>query len=235
MRTSNAFLVVLFAVLASACASENTSPSDIRTTPDAAPPAPDAELAPDAAPAATSVLSNADIEGCAVGALVSPVLPDEASHVAAGKLTPQSYPFAVGVVGYKLSVSATCTATVAHRVDVYVTTSDAIEEEPTVVATFAVDASSEDAAAPFFSNELVLDPPIVLQVGEQLVVAVEQAADPTFSRSTCLAGCLGGTSGVNFWSNASEPPYPWGDLVEDFNFNVNYLVWAKSVGSPDQG
>ncbi len=217
-------------LLVASCTSGNSSGEEHQATADAATPSVDAALMSDAMDVESDIVSNTNVDGCVVGAIVAPVLPDEAGHVAAGKLSPQRYPFAVGTIGYKLSVTSSCTATIDHRVDVYVTSSDSIEEEPTVVATFTVPASAEDSNNPFFVNELVLDSPIVLQSGEHLVVAVEQAADTT-SRSTCLAACLGGTSGVNFWSNATQAPFAWTDLVDDHDFNVNYMVWARRAGS----
>ena len=173
------------------------------------------------------VLSNTP-EFCGTFALIAP-LPEEIGHLAAGRLTPASYPFTVTEIGYELVGNlATCNNTLPHRTDVYVLSDATLPAMPSTAAvsvvSFDVDPGPTDETVRTVT--LPLDEPIELTEGQHLVVAVEMAGDE--STTACLNFCMD-VSPVerSFWSNAALEPYDWADMVSDFGFNGTYVVFAS--------
>jgi hypothetical protein len=166
---------------------------------------------------------------------ISPILPDEAGHLAATRLTPDAYPFVVERIEYTAGSPDVieCNGGLSHRVEVYVSKDAAPSTSPsqdgTLVDTITV-AAEEGAAAPHVRWVSVeLNKELVLQEGESVYIAVEQAgndsANPT--EATCLVACSapGSVSGVDFWSNAiMGATYSWADMVADFGFSQNFDI-----------
>jgi len=168
---------------------------------------------------------------CPVKAEAGPSLPQEAGHLAATVLTPDTYPFAVSHVQYGLARKpiADCVNTYAHRVEIFVTEGGKPPPKPsTDASTFvsiAVEESFEDIDLRVLEPKL--DPPIVLTDGQSLVVAVSLEADVDANLSLCLASCVGAAiPGVDYWSYAAAEPYKWVDLVANYNWPANFKIYA---------
>jgi hypothetical protein len=173
------------------------------------------------------VLRNAP-ELCGTFALIAP-LPEEVGHLAAGRLTPTSYPFTVTEIGYELVGNlATCNNTLPHRTDIYVLSDETLPATPSSAATsvlsFDVDPGPTDETVRTVT--LPLDQPIELTEGQHLAIAVEMVADG--STTACLNFCMDvAPVERSFWSNAVLEPYDWADMVSDFGFNGTYVVFAS--------
>jgi hypothetical protein len=183
------------------------------------------------------LVENVDHAACTDPYTIWPLLPDEASHLAAARLTPATYPFHVTKIGYDLAVTSesdNCDALLAHKVALYVTDAAAPTPMPstdaTLVATIDVPAETT-VTGDVRTIDLTLDTPIDLTTGQHLYVAVEMAANDDLSKSLCIEACSegGGTSGVNFWSNANAEPYSWADMVDDFGFGADYTIRATGT------
>lgn len=149
-------------------------------------------------------------------------MPSEVGHWGAARLTPSSYPFDVGQIRYRLFLGDPACVSLAHSVEVFVTTTDAPPGTPSVLDSWAVPANSEDGWGWIY---LDVDPPITLQSGEHLFISVEMSGNAQ-QQVLCL-GCCEGEDVIgfkfdrNYWSNATDPPYPWAGL-EDFGLTRNY-------------
>lgn len=169
------------------------------------------------------ILGN--IKSCPVSGKARPTLPEEAGQLAATVLTPDAYPFEVSRVAYAMvrDLDDDCVSTFAHRVEVFVIDGDKPPANPsTEASTFvsiAIEESLEDVALRIVEPEL--DPPIVLEDGQSVVVAISLDADVDASVSLCLDSCVGdATPGVDFWSYAAAEPYNWTVLTWPANFTI---------------
>lgn len=205
--------------------------------PDLPPPdvgAPDASV-PDVAPPdlpqpdlpVTKLLSNGS---CGSSTLypVSPG-PTEDGHLAAARLTPKSYPFTVTQIRYALLPavpSVPCDTGLAHRVEVFVDKATAPPASPTATRTFNNPKVPNGTTFRVITHDVI--PPIVLQQGDQLYVAVELRYDSASSFS-CLRSCWDTTAPTDrdYWSNAKTSPYPW---VKLSSFGVTAFYSTQAVG-----
>jgi hypothetical protein len=177
------------------------------------------------------LLQNTPAE-CKVPESISPILPDEAGHLAATTLTPSAYPFEVTAVAYDVlgtAAAGACNSTLAHRVDVFVIAGSEPPADPDdAVSVVSLDVAADPAATDSRTVEVALDEAIVLEDGQSLVVAVQMVGDAELATSLCLQGCrdTGGVAGLDWWSNAALPPYAWADMVGDFGFISNFMTRA---------
>lgn len=169
------------------------------------------------------VLGNT--KSCPASGQASPDLPEEAGQLAATVLTPEVYPFEVTSVTYAMvqKLNLDCVSTLAHRVEVSVIDGDTPLSNPSAdapaFASIAIDESLEEL--PLRILEPKLDPPLVLQEGQSLVVSVSLEADVDANVSLCLDTCVGdATIGVDFWSQAAAEPYDWLALKWKANFKL---------------
>lgn len=153
----------------------------------------------------------------------------EEHHLAAARLTPPSYPFVVTAVRYVLDAqTGNCDAGLAHTVDVFVDTAVAPPATPSVLRHFdnaMIAKPTQDRVV-----TLDLDPPVTLQSGEHLFIAVSMAG--TFPDDIlCVGTCAGPAyqEDRNYWSNADAPPYPW-QTLGSFGLPQNYKLDA--IGQP---
>lgn len=173
------------------------------------------------------ILSNTP-EFCGTFALIAPI-PEEIGQLAAGRLTPESYPFTVTEIAYELVGNlATCNNTLPHRTDVYVLSDATLPASPSTqavsVVSFDVDPGPSDDTVRTIN--LTLDQPIELTEGQHLVIAVEMVGDD--STTACLNFCMDvAPTERSFWSNAVDEPYDWADMVSDIGFNGTYVVFAS--------
>jgi len=197
------------------------------------PDAPGADAAIDArSPLVT--ITNAPAT-CTMTGSLGPVLPREAGHLAAGALTPPSYPFTVASIGYRLAAdSERCESTLAHHVELYVVPSGTPPNDPTTaISTTSIDvAATADAIAMTTGDRgvtLTLDPAITLRNGQVLVVGIALAVNGDGSKSLCVASCTDEVSmvGQNWWSNAAAPPFDWTDL-KHFGFASELRISATA-------
>jgi hypothetical protein len=136
--------------------------------------------------------------------------PGENRQWAASVMTPPGAPFAVENVSYRLVQQGACDAGVAHTVNVFVTRDGRPAARPDVLRTFTVDEASLPAGGTL-TKTLRLDPPLVVEDGEKLVVSVQLPNDGT--RRVCLPTCADRyTPGTSWWSNAVNAPFSWVDL-----------------------
>jgi hypothetical protein len=184
------------------------------------------------------VLSNAP--SCQDFDYIFPLLPEEASHVAATRLTPSAAPFVVERVSYTLAGQtefSACDGGLAHRVDVWVESWDPNDpypvEAPSMQAVHASFDVPADPAAhePGRTVELALDPPMNLEEGDVIFVGVEMASNRGDTASLCIQGCsdTNGIDGLDFWSNDASEPYDmpgWSDMVADYGFTSNFTISA---------
>ena len=164
---------------------------------------------------------------CETWGSVSP-LPGEAGHLYGVRLTPPSYPFTVDEVVYELyHDEQTCDAGLAHRVELYTGSETMPPNNPAAPVSITMPAVSL-ANAGTRVVELPISPPITLQAGEHLFVAVEMIfADA--SSITCLATCDGTTVfDRDWWSNATMPPYNWATL-NSFDLNIHARIGANGM------
>lgn len=167
-------------------------------------------------------------ERCKAAEAVSPILPDEVGHLAATVLTPPTYPFEVAQVAYDLDGSTrpdVCDSMLAHRVELYVIEGTVPPADPAdAVSILTIDVDADEAAVLTRTVTLDLETPIVLAEGQSLVVAVEMPGNDDLSKSLCVVACFdtGGVAGLDWWSNATESPYAWADMVDAFGFTSNF-------------
>lgn len=147
----------------------------------------------------------------------------EGSHLGAARLTPPAYPFTVSRIKYGLSPSDDiCNAGLEHRVDVFVGSAAVPPETPDVL----VSATTPATDTPPDRIELDVSPPVTLEQGEHLFVAIEMVADG--AERLCVVTCSGPAAAEdrNYWSNATAPPYPWATLAS-FDLDFNYDITAE--------
>ena len=169
-------------------------------------------------------------ESCETVSLLAPSLPAEAGHYAAKVLQPEAYPFAIESIRYLLVTDesvASCSGALAHRVLLFALDS----EQPLPPTPSASGLGYREYDIPADPNgvagrqiELSVLVPLILTEGQRAVVAVQLSAEA--GQHLCIADCSdpGSPVGVNWWSNAAEPPFRWQDLVADFSLNSQLLL-----------
>ena len=232
IRLKRLAIFAVVVVAASGCSDDSSTPPDSSpqdsavdqpvVVPDTA-----TDTAPDA-PVLTGLLTNEF--PCQEQHPLMGLAPDpgEEGHLAAARLTPESYPFTVKSVRYTLLADEDkkWSVNLAHRVEVYVTTASAPEATPTVKETIDVPAATETVEERTIVKDLAA--PITLQTGEHLIVAVEMAGDAA-TAVLCLRGCPGhGIADRNYWSNATQPPYDWKTL-DSLGIDTNLLIQAVAA------
>ena len=168
--------------------------------------------------------------GCTVDAL-NPTLPDEAGFLALETLAAPASSFTVGGVRYALvNDGVQCDATLAHEVLVFVFPGTDLPTSPSdnaqsIGATFMpADPARTEAV---LSLTVALPEPYVLTPGERLGVAVRLNDDDN-GHSLCLGMCIeDARRDVSFWSNATNEPYAWQDLVGGISLG-NLLIEATA-------
>lgn len=153
----------------------------------------------------------------------------EEGHYASTRLTPPSWPFEVQEIGYTLvsgDYGPSCHSDLAHRVEVYVTSTNAPPNTPTPVTTIEVPAHTIDL--PFRSVDHILEAPIVLAAGEHLHVAVQMTG--AWPDVACLQNCRElPDAGRDYWSNAVAPPFDWRALG---TFGIGGNLSVHATGRP---
>jgi hypothetical protein len=181
---------------------------------------------PDVGEAVT--LRNTPVDCVDFGNL-APVLPDEAGFYGAAALRSDGGPVSLSEIRYELAHSGACDASIPHRVFLHVVEDGFPAERPRELSVYKeLDAEIEVDGPGRAEVILLLDEPISLRVGQELIVAVELAASVDGAASVCVALCGddGGTAGLNWWSGASAAPFFWSDLVVDFGFGRDLIVSA---------
>lgn len=171
----------------------------------------------------------------------------EEDHWIATRLAPEMYPFSVTSFEYGMLESYAgefhCDSTLAHTVALYIMDADAALPPATPEVLFTADVPAADEAAELGSErtvEVTLDAPLVLEDGQHLVVAIQNAGDvngPACAASgdaTCVSSCAGAgyEADENFWSNGAAAPYAWATL-QSFGISQgpNVIVYGD-VTSP---
>lgn len=202
-----------------------------------------AEAPDDTTPGDTSETDTIDLSGqpaelrntpadCKHIELVAPVLPGEADSWFATRLRPLAWPATITDVAYGLPNNTDCDAGLAHTVIVFAVDAGVPVPDPESTPgaqTIPVDASPEGTG--LVPIELMLDPAITLTEGQDLFIAVQTPANADASASICIAACTdgGGTPGINWWSEATAPPFDWSDLVADHGFTHDMMVTASGT------
>lgn len=197
-------------------------PADL-TPPDATPG--DADLVP-------VVLEDVRPLGvCDTPRRVYPLLPDEAGHWAVERLVPEATPTIVEGVQYQLvgpdpDEGPQCRTALPHRVFVTVGPDGAPPAAPSAGERFReFDMRLPDQL--LVGADVVFETPVVLHAGEALFVGIEMAAQVEDEHSLCLGACSDSALVArSYWSNSTDEPFPWGDLVADFGLTENYTIRA---------
>ena len=168
---------------------------------------------------------------CSSWSAVMPLAGEE-GHLAAGRLTPPSWPFTVDRVVYSLLHGSQdgleCNAEYAHRVELFTGTSPTPDASPTAPTVEAVPEDEVSGAERLVVVDL--DPPLTIEQDEHLFVAVELVG--SYPDVGCLSLCNDGQTydDRNWWSNATAAPYSWAQLA-DYGVPGNLVVVAYgSVG-----
>ena len=178
-------------------------------------------------PPAVPQLANVPAGACNASMVLAPA-PTEIGQWAAARLVPPNYPFVVTEIKYVLYGStgqAGCDSTVAHRVQLYRSTSFAPPAAPTVEQEIAVPASP-GAADPRLVD-LTLTTPITLNTGESLVVQVEMAG--AAGAYVCLHMCKEPPTydDRNYWSGATTAPFTWATLA---SLSIPWDITMRAIG-----
>ena len=169
---------------------------------------------------------------CSSWSAVMPLAGEE-GQLAAGRLTPPSWPFVVDRVVYSLlhgsQDGVDCNAESSHRVELFTGTSPTPAASPAAPLIVAVE---EDEVSGVERLVVVdLDPPLTVEQDEHLFVAVELVG--TYPDVGCLSLCTDGQTydDRNWWSNATAAPYSWAQLT-DFGVPGNLVVVAYGSSAP---
>lgn len=176
-------------------------------------------------------LSNTPAD-CKHIALVAPVLPGEADSWFATRLRPLAWPATITDVAYGLPHEDDCDAGLAHAVIIFAVDAGVPVGDPlSVPGAQYRDVKASPESAGLVPIELHLDEPITLLEGQDLFIAVQTTANADASASLCIAACTdgGGTPGVNWWSETTEAPFNWSDLVADLGFTHDLMVTASGT------
>lgn len=157
-------------------------------------------------------------------------LSGEEGQLAASRLTPPHWPFAVDKVVYQLlhgeQDGVQCNAEHPHRVELFTAVGPAPAAEPADVLVVV----TEEDEVPGTERLVVMDfdPPITIEQGEDLFVAVELTGN--YPDVGCLSMCTDGVThdDRNYWSNATAAPYSWAEL-SGYGVMGNLVVVAYGV------
>lgn len=137
--------------------------------------------------------------------------PSDVGHWATSRLTPTGA-FSVDAVSYQLrdQNAIGCDAAVGHHVRVFTGRDISPPGSPEVLFEQTIQLPPGDG--PIRTVDLVIDPPIVVDAGRQLFVAIEmQGVAPS---RTCIKYCkMGGVSDDHdYLSNEAVAPFTWSSL-----------------------
>ena len=191
----------------------------------------------DAGPPEMVMVSNVSVpcEPALNRGTTSPLLPDETGQLVGTRLTPAAYPFTVTEIAYIVGADtiAECNGGLAHRVEMIRSSGGDVPSNNPMADGVLIDVPADSTATAPSAREMTieLDTPIVLASGESLIVAIQlpgDGADPP-ATSLCIRTCAepGSLAGVDYWSNATEAPYSWADLVVDFGFENNNYIYLR--------
>jgi hypothetical protein len=177
-----------------------------------------------------SILINFDATDCDADATVVAPGPGESNMLAAAVLGPGTWPYEVTMVNVALANeptgAATCDASQAHEVLIWVVSSSEGEPPSNTVPDYVLSAeSTEPIEDPARILSLPVDPPLVLERNEVIVVALRFSGN--YPDTSCIAACGADfIEGADFWSNGVDAPYYWQPL-SDFNISSNLWIWAE--------
>jgi hypothetical protein len=233
LRWAGAMMKSLFVVSSLACLGLGCGSNPKPSSPDAPPPAADAmPQAPDATSLATIGVGATPCKGASDPTKqvdMGPVLPDEIGDPAAARITPTSYPFKVESVSYQLTgQESMCGTNIAHTVTVYAApTGTTLPATPTDPQTIQIAATAADQRTEIVTAQLPT--PIVLQQGQDLVVAVAMDANAAKTVSICMDGCPitgGADDNRAFWSEMPQAPFTWATMYS-YGIAEDYAIWAQ--------
>lgn len=160
---------------------------------------------------------------------IVPTDPGDEKALATTRLTPPSYPFTITDIQYVLGTSAPeCHTGLAHGVDLFVGTAVIPPPSPMVLHHFDNAAVANTAADRIVT--LQVNPPVTLQSGEHLFIAVKFAG--TFpSDLLCLGACgpppMSYQDDRTYLGKPNAPPYQWVTLGSFGNsFKTNWKIDA---------
>ena len=142
-------------------------------------------------------------------------LPGEEGQLAAARLTPPFWPYDVDKVVYQLlhgeADGVQCNASYPHRVELFTAAGPNPPAEPEDVLVVV----TEEEEVPGTERLVIMDfdPPLTIEDGEDLFVAVELTGN--YPDVGCFSMCTDGSThgDRNWWSNATGAPYSWAELA----------------------
>ncbi|MFH1812515.1 MAG: hypothetical protein ABIJ09_27530 [Pseudomonadota bacterium] len=143
--------------------------------------------------------------------------PGEEGRWAAARLTPSVYPFEVDLVNYTVgdgeAGDVMCSGTLAHQLRLWVASSSAPPDDQTPALEFSI-PTLDPALLGHLGRSVgqVLDPPLVLEQGQHLFVAVQLPG--SYPDVLCVqVNPTGSYQGDrNYFSGATAAPYGWAQL-----------------------
>jgi len=182
-------------------------------------------------PNPNSWLRNAS-ESCGSSLLVPD--PGEEGHLAAARLTPAVYPFQVLYVRYLIgdgeAGSVDCDSTLAHQLTLYVSSDAAPPESPNPV--YSTTIPTADPSEIGHEGRVVkhdLTPPLILNEGEHLFVAIELAGVHPDVMCLPVNDEDPYEGDRNYWSTAVAAPYGW---VQLDSFGLVGSIMVSAYGDP---
>ena len=178
---------------------------------------------------AESFLINFDAESCGSATTTVAPGPGESEMLAAALLGPASWPYQVNAVNVGLanaeSGGAECDASLAHEISVWVLEPGVLEPPTATDPDYTLSVGEVMTTDPARLLSRPLDPPLVLNQGQNIAVAIRFSG--TFPDTSCVNACSAEfESGLDFWSNAQDPPYDW-QLLSDFGILSNLWIFAE--------
>jgi len=177
-------------------------------------------------PPATIRLSNVGATA-SCSTFVRPAV-NEYGHFLAVRLTPPSTPFTVGKIEYALEnqPAQNCLAGLVHVVQAFKSTTTTPPATPNALDELSIDLS-DTLPVGVVLVEQTLAAPVLLDAGEHFFIAIQMVGDAS-NNKLCVETCdmldPMATGELNFWSDATSPPYPW-RLSTITVANVTSLGW----------
>jgi|GEM_PF-3360844 len=155
-------------------------------------------------------------------------LEGEEGHWLATRLSAPRAPFVVTDLRYILAGQPQlgCNGRLQHRVRVFRSSDRRPARAPEYLGEYSVTPRGPGSLGAAFAENIELDPPVILEGGESLFVAIEMPRTGEDSY-LCVTACDGASPTERYyWSFATDAPFQW-QAFEDFDFASRPLVTAE--------
>ncbi len=155
----------------------------------------------------------------------------------AARLTPPSYPHVINSFSYDLVEyqNGPCTASLAHTVIAFRTTTVAPPSVPTV-STVQVSAAAPNLPVGVLTGlpatysvrrvKIVFTSPVTLTTGEHLFIGIQSKSSGADFLCSLVCPSAPADSTRNYWSSTTSSPFSWVTLASG-GTNANLRAWAE--------